>query len=133
MLAAGVGPWDAELRRGGWSGPLPYIPGGDFAGLVERLAPIPAGLTAVEAAAVAIDGLTAERGLADILHVTAGDQILITAAAVGLRHFAVQIARTLGAVVVATASPRHHVFVHGSARLWSSTTPTRAGPIRSAR
>ena len=31
VLAAAVGPWDAELRRGGWSGPLPYIPGGEFA------------------------------------------------------------------------------------------------------
>jgi NADPH:quinone reductase-like Zn-dependent oxidoreductase len=165
VLAAGVGPWDAELRRGGWSGPLPYIPGGDFAGLVvggegadagfddgtpvygyprltgccaeylrcpvERLAPIPAGLTAVEAA-VAIDGLTPERGLADILHVAAGDQILITAAAVGLRHFAVQIARTLGAVVVATASLRHHVFVHrlGAAVLVDHTDPGWPDQIR---
>ena len=121
MLAAGVGPWDAELRRGGWSGPLPYIPGGDFAGL-----------TAVEAAAVPIDGLTPERGLADILHVAAGDQILITAAAVGLRHFAVQIARTLGAVVVATASPRHHVFVHrlGAAVVVDHTDPGWPDQIR---
>src|SRR5438105_15461672 len=35
VLAAGVGPWDASLRRGGWTGPLPYIPGGEFAGVVE--------------------------------------------------------------------------------------------------
>ena len=34
ILAAGVGPWDVEQRRGGWSGPLPYIPGREFAGLV---------------------------------------------------------------------------------------------------
>src|ERR1700750_622201 len=34
ILAAGVGPWDVEQRRGGWSGPLPYIPGRGFAGLV---------------------------------------------------------------------------------------------------
>ena len=26
ILAAGVGPWDVEQRRGGWSGPLPYFP-----------------------------------------------------------------------------------------------------------
>jgi hypothetical protein len=99
---------------------------------VERLAPIPAGLTAVEAAAVPIDGLTPERGLADILHVAAGDQILITAAAVGLRHFAVQIARTLGTVVVATASPRHHVFVHrlGAAVVVDHTDPGWPDQIR---
>ncbi len=35
VLAAGVGPWDAYLRRSGWSGPWPYIPGAEFAGLVE--------------------------------------------------------------------------------------------------
>src|SRR6201993_5663324 len=34
ILAAGVAPWDVEQRRGGWSGPLPYIPGREFAGLV---------------------------------------------------------------------------------------------------
>jgi NADPH:quinone reductase-like Zn-dependent oxidoreductase len=34
ILAAGMGPWDVEQRRGGWSGPLPYIPGREFAGLV---------------------------------------------------------------------------------------------------
>jgi len=34
VLAAGVGPWDVSLRRGGWTGALPYIPGGEFAGVV---------------------------------------------------------------------------------------------------
>ena len=35
VLAAGVGPWDAQLRRGGQNRPLPYVPGGEFAGVVE--------------------------------------------------------------------------------------------------
>ena len=35
VLTAGVGPWDAYLRRGARKGPLPYVPGGEFAGLVE--------------------------------------------------------------------------------------------------
>src|SRR5438067_4798870 len=35
VVAAGVGPWDASLRRGGWTGSLPYIPGAEFAGYVE--------------------------------------------------------------------------------------------------
>ncbi|HLQ56779.1 MAG TPA: hypothetical protein VK162_21225 [Streptosporangiaceae bacterium] len=34
VLAAGVGPWDVSLRRGGLGGALPYIPGGAFAGVV---------------------------------------------------------------------------------------------------
>ena len=146
VLAAGVGPWDAGLRRGAWSGELPYIPGGEFAGLVqggtgadagfadgapvygypgltgcyaqyvscpvEQLAPIPAGLPVTDAAGVPVDGLTAHQGLTDVLAAGAGDQILITAGAGGLGHFAVQIARALGADVVATASPRNHDFVH---------------------
>jgi hypothetical protein len=27
VLAAGVGPWDTSLRRGGYTGSLPYVPG----------------------------------------------------------------------------------------------------------
>jgi len=34
VLAAGVGPWDVEQIGGGWKGPLPYVPGAQFAGLV---------------------------------------------------------------------------------------------------
>jgi NADPH:quinone reductase len=146
VLAAGVGPWDAHLRSGALPGSYPYIPGGEFAGLVEgdtgadaafsdgepvygypgltgcyaqyvtcpaeQLAPIPAGLEVSDGAAVPIDGLTAEQGLTDILHVRGGDRVLITAAAGGLGHFAVQIAHALGAAVIATASPQHHEFVH---------------------
>ncbi len=146
VLAAGVGPWDASLRRGGWTGSLPYVPGGEFAGVVvgdtgadaafddgapvygypgltgcyaqyltcpvEQLAPIPAELSAVEAAAAPIDALTAEQGLTDVLAVGPGDRVLITAGAGGLGHLAVQIARILGASVVATASPQHHEFLH---------------------
>jgi NADPH:quinone reductase-like Zn-dependent oxidoreductase len=146
VLAAGVGPWDAHLRAGGLQGQLPFIPGGEFAGLIqgdtgdeadfedgepvygypgltgcyaqyvtcpiEQLAPVPAGLSIADAAAVPVDGITAEQGLTDILRVGAGDRILITAAAGGLGHLAVQIARALGAVVIGTASSRHHEFVH---------------------
>jgi NADPH:quinone reductase len=146
VLAAGVGPWDTHLRRGAWSGPWPYIPGAEFAGLVEghsgdeagfhdgepvygypgltgcyaqyvtcpaeQLAPIPTGLADTDAAAVPVDGLTAGQGLTEILGVGAGNRVLITAAAGGMGHLAVQIARALGAAVVATASPQHHEFVH---------------------
>jgi NADPH2:quinone reductase len=34
VLAAGIGPWDVEQRRGGWKGSLPYVPGAQFAGVV---------------------------------------------------------------------------------------------------
>ena len=146
VLAAGVGPWDVTLRRGGWTGSLPYVPGGEFAGVVvgdtgadaalddgtpvygypgltgcyaqyvtcpvEQLAPIPEELSAIEAAAAPIDAITAEQGLTDVLATGPGDRVLITAGAGGLGHFAVQIARILGASVVATASPQNHEFLH---------------------
>jgi NADPH:quinone reductase-like Zn-dependent oxidoreductase len=78
----------------------------------EQLAPIPAGLDGTDAAAVPIDGLTALQGLTDVLGIGAGDDVLITAGAGGLGHLAVQIARVLGANVIATGSPRNHDFLH---------------------
>ena len=166
VLAAGVGPWDASLRAGGWTGQLPYVPGGEFAGVVvgdtgadaalddgapvygypgltgcyaqyvtcpvEKLAPIPAGLPITDAAAAPIDALTAEQGLTDELAIGAGDQVLITAAAGGVGHFAVQIARILGASVVATASPQHHEFLHrlGAAVVIDHTKPDWPDQVR---
>jgi len=79
---------------------------------VEQLAPIPEGLPLTDAAGVPIDALTAHQGLTDVLSVGRGDEVLITAGAGGLGHLAVQIARNLGARIVATASPQHHQFVH---------------------
>lgn len=168
VLAAGVGPWDISLRRGGWTGGLPYIPGGEFAGVVvgdtgadaalddgapvygypgltgcyaqyvscpvEKLAPVPAGLPIVDAAAAPIDALTAEQGLTDELAISAGDRMLITAGAGGLGHFAVQIARILGAEVVATASPQHHEFLHrlGAAVVIDHTKPDWPDQVKDA-
>ena len=166
VLAAGVGPWDVSMRRGGWAGPVPYIPGGEFAGVVEgdsgedaglgegapvygypglagcyaqyvscpaeQLAPIPAGLPVTDAAGTPIDALTAHQGLTDVLSLGRGDEVLITAAAGGLGHFAVQIARNLGARIVATASPRHHEFVHhaGAAVVIDHTRPDWPDRVR---
>jgi NADPH:quinone reductase-like Zn-dependent oxidoreductase len=168
VLAAGVGPWDAHLRSGESPTGLPFIPGAEFAGLVEgdtgadaafddgdpvygypglsgcyaqyvtcpveQLAPIPEGLSAVEAAAVPVDGITALQGLTDVLGVGAGDQVLITAGAGGLGHLAVQIARVLGATVVATASPQHHEFLHklGAAVVVDHTQPDWPEQVRDA-
>jgi NADPH:quinone reductase-like Zn-dependent oxidoreductase len=168
VIAAGVGPWDASFRRGGWAGSLPYVPGGEFSGVVvgdtgadaalddgapvygypgltgcyaqyltcpvEKLAPVPGGLPMVDAAATPIDALTAEQGLTDELAVGAGDHLLITAAAGGLGHFAVQIARILGASVVATAGPQHHEFVHrlGAAVVIDHTKPDWPDQVREA-
>lgn len=64
----------------------------------------PAGLSHVEAAAVPLAGGTAWQVLVDRLHLTPAETILIHGGAGGVGSFAVQIAKTAGARVLATAS-----------------------------
>jgi NADPH:quinone reductase-like Zn-dependent oxidoreductase len=65
------------------------------------------------AAATTLAALTAWQVLVHEGHVGAGQKVLIHAAAGGVGHFAVQIARHLGASVVGTASASNHDFVRG--------------------
>lgn len=68
----------------------------------------PASLDHVHAAAVPLAALTAWQIVVDTAHVQAGQRVLITAAAGGVGHFAVQFARHRGAHVIGTArAPRH--------------------------
>jgi NADPH:quinone reductase-like Zn-dependent oxidoreductase len=71
----------------------------------------PAALDRVRAGALPIAGLTAHETLTDILRVQKDEVVLITAAAGGVGHLAVQIAAHRGARVVATANLRNHDFV----------------------
>ncbi|RKN44971.1 NADP-dependent oxidoreductase [Streptomyces hoynatensis] len=73
----------------------------------------PATLDHVHAAAVPLAALTAWQALVDTAHVRAGRRVLITAAAGGVGHFAVQFARHLGAQVIATASAARHAWLKG--------------------
>lgn len=68
---------------------------------LHRLEPIPEGIDYDHAAALPIAGGTALQALADDAGLTAGQRVLITGAAGGVGHFAVQIAKHLGAEVVA--------------------------------
>ena len=77
---------------------------------VER---IPAGLGDVEAAALPLAGLTAYQALVDTAGVGAGDRVLIHAAAGGVGHLAVQIAKARGAHVIGTARAANHAFLAG--------------------
>lgn len=79
----------------------------------RQLARKPPSLGHNEAAALALAGLTAWQCLVDVAGVKAGDRVLIHAAAGGVGHLAVQIAKALGAQVIATASPGKRAFVHG--------------------
>jgi NADPH:quinone reductase-like Zn-dependent oxidoreductase len=75
------------------------------------VAAAPASLNLTQAGSVPIVGLTAHETLIDILDVQRGEVVLITAAAGGVGHLAVQIAKHLGSHVVATASTRSRDFV----------------------
>ena len=75
------------------------------------VAPKPASLSHVEAAALPLAGLTAWQALADHTHVSTGDRVLVVGAAGGVGSFAVQLAVRLGAQVTATALERDREFV----------------------
>lgn len=68
----------------------------------RNLAPLPAGIDHVVAAALPISGLTAWQGLFTHGHLCAGQTVLIHGAAGGVGSIAVQLAREAGAVVIGT-------------------------------
>lgn len=68
-------------------------------------------ITAQEAVAGTLAALTAWQVLIDIAKVQPGERVLVHAAAGGVGHFAVQIAKYLGAFVIGTASDANYDFV----------------------
>ncbi|MFG6200016.1 NADP-dependent oxidoreductase [Nonomuraea sp. JJY05] len=71
----------------------------------------PAGLDHVHAAALPLAALTAWQVLYDTANVQPGQRVLIHAAAGGVGHLAVQLAKHLGAYVIGTARRSKHAFV----------------------
>ena len=67
-------------------------------------APIPPGVTPDEAGALGADGITALRGLDDELRLRPGQTLMIFGASGGIGHIAVQLAKRMGARVLAIAS-----------------------------
>ncbi len=76
-----------------------------------QLAEKPELVSTQEAAAGTLAALTAWQVLIDEAKVQAGEKVLIHAAAGGVGHFAVQIAKYLGAFVIGTASEANYDFV----------------------
>jgi NADPH:quinone reductase-like Zn-dependent oxidoreductase len=72
----------------------------------------PARLSEVEAAGLPLAGLTAWQALVDVADVQPGQRVLIHAAAGGVGHLAVQIAKARGAYVIGTASVGKHDLLH---------------------
>lgn len=77
-------------------------------GPARAFAPKPANIDHVAAGALPLAGLTAWQALNDTAALKAGQRVLIHAAAGGVGHLAVQIAKSLGAHVTGTASSVHH-------------------------
>ncbi|MFC7592968.1 NADP-dependent oxidoreductase [Nonomuraea antimicrobica] len=73
----------------------------------------PASVDHVHAAAVPLAGLTAWQALVDVAQLEPGHRVLIHAAAGGVGHLAVQIAKARGAYVIGTASAAKHDFLRG--------------------
>jgi NADPH:quinone reductase-like Zn-dependent oxidoreductase len=64
----------------------------------------PASISLEAAAALPLAGMTAYQGLVEALEVQPGERVLVHAASGGVGHFAVQIAKALGASVIGTGS-----------------------------
>ena len=81
----------------------------DYACVAEdALAIAPASLSATEAAAVPLAGLTAWQALFDQAGLQEGERVLVQGAAGGVGHLAVQLAHHAHAYVIGTASARNH-------------------------
>ncbi|MFC9898451.1 NADP-dependent oxidoreductase [Nocardia sp. NPDC127579] len=79
----------------------------------RQFVPKPANMSFDEAGGLPLAALTAWQGLIDTGRLTAGQRVLIHAAAGGVGHLAVQIAKSRGAYVIGTASAPKHDFVRG--------------------
>jgi NADPH:quinone reductase-like Zn-dependent oxidoreductase len=71
----------------------------------------PASLSHVDAAALALAGLTAICTVEDTLKLKAGEMILIQGGAGGVAAFAIQLSKHLGARVITTASAVNHDYL----------------------
>src|SRR6201746_822991 len=71
----------------------------------------PGSLSHVDAAALALAGLTAICAIEDAIKLKAGETILIQGGAGGVASFAIQLAKYLGARVITTASASNHDYV----------------------
>jgi NADPH:quinone reductase-like Zn-dependent oxidoreductase len=96
-------------------GMLPVSPRGSYAEYVAvaagALAPKPPSLDHVHAAGVPLAAFTAWQALVVLAGLGPGDRVLIHAAAGGVGHLAVQLARELGAHVIGTARAAKHDFL----------------------
>ncbi|MFC8080328.1 zinc-binding dehydrogenase [Streptomyces sp. NPDC057307] len=118
-VVVGTGPGAADFRPGDevWYLAPVFAGQGTYAEfhVVDQalVAPKPARLSHVEAAGLALVGVTAWEALAERAQVRVGERVLVHGGAGGVGSVAVQVAGALGAEVVTTARARDHEFVTG--------------------
>ena len=106
--ATGLKPGDAvfgmiESRSGGYA---------EYAAIkASGLAPKPASLDFIQAAALPLVSMVAWQSLFDTAHLSKGQTVLIHGASGGVGHMAVQLARWKGAKVIGTASANNAQFL----------------------
>jgi NADPH:quinone reductase-like Zn-dependent oxidoreductase len=71
----------------------------------------PDGLSHINAAALALTGLTAMSAIEDTLNLQPGETIMISGGAGGVASFATQLAKHIGARVITTTSAANHDYV----------------------
>ena len=101
--------WDVAGTAGG-EPVIAMLDAGAAAGFAtapaQRLVPAPRTVPPADAAALPLAGMTAWQAVTEHAAIAAGERVLINGAGGGIGGFAVQIARHLGAYVLATASDR---------------------------
>jgi NADPH:quinone reductase-like Zn-dependent oxidoreductase len=70
----------------------------------DLVAKVPAKISDIDAAALPLAGLTAWQCLTEVLRIQPGQRVLIHAGAGGVGHIAIQLAKSLGAIVATTGS-----------------------------
>ncbi len=125
-----VGPAVTDFRPGdkvfGYAR-LDFLKTGTFAEKISVpsriLSQMPSGISFDQAASVPLAGLTAYQALVHSINVQKNETVFIGGGAGGVGSFAIQIARALGANVIASASKRNHTFIEKM-----GATPVRYGP-----
>lgn len=131
-----VGEQTTRFRTGDEVYGCAFPPRGAYAEYVvasaEALATAPATIDHVHAAALPVAALTAWQSLVRVAGVGTGQRVLIHAAAGGIGHLAVQIAKARGAYVIGTAREGKHAFLRdlGADELIDYTTTDFAALAR---
>lgn len=100
----------------------------------EMVIPLPDGISAIQAAALVAQGLTAALILRNAARLAPGESVLIEAAAGGVGSFAVQLAKLFGAgkVIAAASTPEKRAFAErlGADASVDYMAPDWAGKVR---